>query len=679
MPPPLHTHYLRHNKGERTPARIMVLDTESRLLETEPREVQALRCWVLRVLERTEGDFRPKTCTESSGTDLAAMVAAVAAPIKSGKPWRLYTHNLSYDLGLTRLPLRLLEQGWELGRHNLASEQPWAYLKTKSKGLWLCDSWTWFPVKLERLGEIVGLAKPALPAEDDTEAAWLARCRADVEILSAALLRAMAEWDRRNLGVWSITGPASGWNTLLHWPLRDREANRDFADLGKLPAKQHKTSDRVLIAPDPQARSFEREALYSGRRDVWQVGRLAAGPWCEIDLKTAHLAICSSLALPYRRWAAFDCLELNDWRLGHSKAGLVARVLVRCSTPRYPLRLGGAVLHPVGEFETVLAGPEIEDAATRGEVVSIGRGYGYHLGRLMKGWAEWCLAVLNDTEGEIDPVFQPMVKGWSRTVPGRWAMLHAREVKSGPSYVKDWALEPITMGSPPRRGYIFHVAKTWHQSVTDQESDDAFPAVLAYIQSYCRLALNRMLDALPAGSIASCNTEGAWVTRNAVKSFWSSTPGNLASDIHPDHWLPPALEMLGRETAPLGVQLKSTAVNLEVRSPQHHRADGRRMYSGIPSAALEVEPERFQFLTWPKLKGQIQKGDPRGYVREQRKVSLAGLPVSRWVYQDGHCEPVEVRWSPEAGNAIQPPPESVASQHGPLRASQHPVLRRALR
>ena len=31
----------------------------------------------------------------------------------------------------------------------------------------------------------------------------------------------MAELDRRQLGVWSITGPASGWNTLLDSPIRD--------------------------------------------------------------------------------------------------------------------------------------------------------------------------------------------------------------------------------------------------------------------------------------------------------------------------------------------------------------------------------------------------------------------------------------------------------------------------
>lgn len=673
------THWLRGNKGERTPRRIMILDTESRVIETEPREVQALRCWVLRVIDRGSEEAPTLTTIEQAGTDPDELAPAIEAAIKSKTAWRLFTHNLSFDLGLTRLPLTLIGRGWQIGRHNLASEQPWAYLKRGSRGLWLCDSWGWLPQQVEKLGELLEIPKLALPAADDSETAWLERCRRDVEITSTALLRLMEEWDRRNLGWWSITGPASGWNTFLHFPARSDKQQETSRAVHSPNPTSHSGSHRVLIVPDPQARAFERQALYSGRRDVWKTGDLGPGPWAEIDLKTAHLSICAQLALPYRRWVAFDSLALDDWRVETESAGALAQCLIRTRTPRYPCRVAGVVLHPVGQFATVLAGPEIKDARERGELVKIGPGYGYHLGSQMQDWARWTLAVLNSSPSDVEPMLQVAAKGWSRSVPGRWGMTHARALDSGPSHVPDWACESVTVGDPPRRGSLFHLAGQWTQYVNDQESDDSFPAVLAYVQSYCRLALNRMLDAIPADWVASCNTEGAWVREGAIGAAglnWRPDATDLGI---PVSLLEVGLAALSEQTAPLRVQLKQTAHRLAVKSPQHIKADDLRLYSGIPRAAQEIERDRFNFQTWPKLKSQIERGDPRGYVRENRTVSLAGVPVSRWNFQSGHCEPVTVCWDAERGNLIQPPTAELLDRYGALRPSQHPALRKVLK
>lgn len=671
-------HWLRGNRGERTPTRLMVLDTESRVIQTQPREVQALRCWALNVIERTDPEREHPLISTTLGTDPEAMLQAILGPIKAKTSWRLFTHNLSYDLGLTRLPLALLGAGWEVGRHNLASDQPWAYFKRGGRGLWLCDSWSWLPQPLEKLGETLGLAKPPLPHPDDPEAAWLARCRADVEITTVALLRLLDEWDRRRLGWWSITGPASGWNTFLHFPARSgaepegpraHRSDNPHASAG---------AGRVLVVPDPEARKFERSALYSGRRDVWKTGQLDGGPWAEIDLKQAHLTICAYLPLPYRRWASFRSLDLDDWRLEADGAGLVAQVVVRCHAPRYPLRHAGAVLHPIGEFATVLAGPEIREAKARGELVSVGRGYGYHLGHTMRDWAQWCLAVLADDGSEVEPMLQVAVKGWSRSVPGRWGMTHSREIKSGPSHVDAWSLEPITVGSPPQRGSIFHFGGRWAESLADQEADDSFPAVLAYVQSYCRLALNRILDALPESALVSCNTEGAWVDVAGLDILGHRDREAAGRSRSPQELAAAGIASLNIETSPLEVRIKQTARQLKVLSPQHHATDQARLYSGVPRSAEDLGGERYHFQTWPKLRGQIEKGDPRGYVREHRTVNLSGLPVSRWAFQDGACESVEARHDPERGTWLLPPSAELLARHGALRAVQHPVLRRVL-
>ena len=672
------THWLRGNARESTPRQLIVLDTESSQTSDEKRELHTLRCWVARVIVR--GDPAPSvtSCVQREGGDRTQLTDLVEATVRSKGTWRLFTHNLSYDLGLTRLPLDLIDRGWSLGRHNLASDSPWAYLKKGSRGLWLCDSFSWLPTSVEKLGEAQGIAKPKLPTELDDIEVWMNRCRADVEILSNALLELMTEWDRRELGFWSVTGPASGWNTMLHFPRRGKKTSSAVIESTPTNPKGHGAGERVLIEPDPVARAFERAALYSGRRDVWRVGKITGGPFAEVDLKQAHLSICANLPLPYRRWDRFDRLELNDWRLARRAAGVVAEVVVNCPAPRYPVRVRGVVLHPVGRFQTVLAGPEIEEAESRGELESVGAGYGYHLGTVMQPWAQWALGVVNSDQDEVAPTLKMAVRSWGRTVPGRWGMTHAKALQSGESHVQGWELEPITLGSPPRRGYIFHCAGRWTESVSDEEADDSFPAVLAYIQSYCRLTLNKMLDALPETALVSCNTEGAWVADGGLRrvcGHGTHTCGNTCT--RSDGWTY-AMPDLSRATAPLEVRIKQTARTLKVLSPQHHQTDQARLYSGIPKAALELHRDQFTFWTWPKLKGQIEHGDPRGYVRERRTVNLAGVPNSRWCFQDGSTEPVEVTYAPETGNVIQKPSEAILARHGPLRPLQHPVLRRVL-
>lgn len=671
-------HYLRDNAGERTPHKVLVLDCEATSAGSERREVQSLRLWAARLVRRHGRELRGAPIQDFEGTTRAELAAAVLqAAVGSDTLW-IFAHNLSYELALTRLPLDLLAAGYRLGRHNLASEAPWAYLGKGKAGIRLADSWSWLPQPVEKLGEIVRLAKVALPPESASDAAWMRRCKRDVEITAAAITGLMDEWDRRRLGWWSLTGPASGWNSMLHMhsgqrgaPWRAREATPE----GKRPARR---GARTLIDPDPAARAFERLALYSGRRDLWRVGKMPAGPWAELDLKTAHLAVAAYKSLPYRRWKAFEGLALDDWRIGSPVASVIARVLVETAEPRYPVRLDGAIVHPVGRFETVLAGPEIADARERGELLQVGPGYGYHLGPHMQEWATWALAVLASGPEAVDPLLRVAVKGWSKTVPGRWAMTVSREVERGPSHVREWELEPALVGTPPRRGYILHLAGEWSENVRDQEAEDSFPAVLAHIQSWTRLALGRLIDAVPEGCRAACNTEGLWVHAAAIRGLGQLGQRLRAFPDAPADPMGVALDALNLRTAPLEVRIKQTARTLRLLSPQHLQVDGERHYAGVPRSAVETGPQAFEFWTWPKLAGQIERGDPEGYVRELRRVDLSGLPVSRWAYSDGCCEPLEAAWSPEAGNAYKQPAGLCSRHSAPLRPLQHPALRRAV-
>ena len=652
------THNLRENKAERTPHRIMIFDTESTWQNSPGGELHTLDCWAARQVIR-HPLRRPQRVREgcwegTTGEELADLLEE-----QTGGPdtlW-LFAHNLSFDLALTRLPLLLLWRGWELGQQNLASEAPWAFLRRGSRTLRLADSWSWLPVSVRQLALDYRVPRPRLPDLDAGRAQRLRRCRADVEAVTRALLGLMDEWERRGAGAWSLTGPATAWNSMLHT---------------RHPAK-------VVIDPDPRARAAERRAIYSGMREVGRAGELPPSRYLELDFSRAHLQIARELLLPRRRQAHFDRLALDDWRLRNRFEGLIARVRLRTESPRYPLRLRDGVIHPVGEFWTDLCKPEIVEAAGRGELVEIGPGWAYSLGDRMRDWAELVSQELEGPPDRLDPAWRHFRKMSSRAVPGRWGMLTSEEEPGGPSPVLEWHLEEASFGREGRRGYIVHLAGRWFRVIREQEGEDSFPAVLAYIQSWTRVLLMRAIDELGEGEVLSRNTDQLWIRHRRLRQIGVELRrGVPLADRSPEPERE-ALDHLARLTWPLRLRIKGSARTLEVLSPQHVRANGRARFAGIPGNAEETEPGTFEFLTWPKLASQLRHGELDGYLRQPRRVRVAQVPLARWVFRCGCTMPPRAALSGPAGWELMGPDLDSCPLHGePLRGSQRRSLRLAL-
>lgn len=631
MTPPPRIHRLRANAREGSPHRLLIIDSEADTERQPGRELQTLKLWAAGLINRHGHEGRDPRYQAFWGFTAEELASVIERCTRKKDTLWVAAHNLSYDLALTRVLLLLLRRGWLLTRHNLASDAPWALLKRGSIRCRLVDTWSWLPEPLQTLAARLGQSKLALPALDGPTGEWLQRCQTDVALTGLAFERLLDEWDRRRLGYVSLTGPGSAWNSMLH--------------------RQPDTG--ATIDPDPVARAFERQAVVAGRREVWRTGTLPAGPYLLLDFTLAHLTVCAHQLLPDRRGASFESLPLDDWRLAYPLRSVVADVVVQTETPRYPLRHRGAVLHPVGTFQTTLCGPEIVEARERGELLQIGAGYSYRLGRTMQPWAQWALAELSGNPDAVDPMLAVFLKMASRTVPGRWGMQVSRELETGRSWVDGWGLEPAAFGWPPQRGAILHLDGTWQSLVRDQEADDAFPAVLAHVQSWVRLLLGRAIDAL-GDAVLQCNTDSVLVN-----------PSLTIVD----------LGRLAELTAPLALRIKAWVDDVELQSPQHLRLDGQRAYAGIPAKAEQIAPGVYQFWTWPKLRGQLQRGDPRGYVRELRTVQLGQVPVTRWAFTDGCCEPPQARWSPERGTEVLgPPPFGCAAHRAPQRLRQHRAL-----
>lgn len=646
-------HYLRKNHAERTPPTVIFLDTETRSVPVPVGQIEVLRQWVACVVDRRPTGKQQLRDEWGAGQTRPELVEWVDRATRGRRTVWLYAHNLSFDLSTTNVVPMLVRDGWEVTDAAIGGKAPWIRLRKGDRRLAMCDSWSWLPVALGRVGQAVSHDKPPLPLQDGHDAEWLGRCRADVEILRAAILELMSWWDRNKLGRWDISGTSSGWNAMRHI----------------------ETAQRIVIDPDPEGQEADRAAIYSGRRGVWSLGEHRAGPFLELDLAAAYPTVAASLPLPVKRGRPFDSLPLDDHKLSSDRWGVIARVLVETDTPRWPCRIGRHVWYPTGTFWTTLASPEIAEAKRLGCLRQIGAGRTHRLGMPLSTWGQWVLAVQRGELPDTPEVAKIAAKHWGRAVIGKWASRGFDKIKLGAAPTTEWRYEEgWDNAGKVKGGFVdFGGQRFWVASTLAAEN--GYPAILAFVESYVRLRLSRVIEAVGTGTTLQANTDGVIVAARTLGTVAAHghlrAPEGLAEAAR-TAWVMNCLDPI---TAPLTLRIKRRVDHVTVLGPQHLVSGGERRFAGLPGMAREIEPGRFETLQWPGLSWQLQHGDSAGYVRPRRIATFKGPWPSGWALSNGRVVPLEAALGLDGSNRIIPWERSAHKAAGlTLGPAQHPQL-----
>src|SRR5260370_4583531 len=188
-------HYLRPNHAVWSPPSIICLDTETKWEYQGDDEVHSLRLWCARFTDRR----KPKAGAQEDEHDHGFTPGDLALRIHKWCQRRrtvwLYAHNLTFDLLTSDLIAQLDGMGWTVTDFAVDSGAPFARLSRGDCCLTLSDSFSWLPQSLETIGGAVSVPKPALPASDNSDEAWLARCRGAPEIPRGAMPALFELWD----------------------------------------------------------------------------------------------------------------------------------------------------------------------------------------------------------------------------------------------------------------------------------------------------------------------------------------------------------------------------------------------------------------------------------------------------------------------------------------------------
>ena len=650
---PTPVHYLKTNERDWTPAHVIFFDTETEVVPGTEPELNRLIWWHARSVVRRLSKHRDVSTSDGHGTTGAELVEWIEQAIVGHKSTWLYAHNLAFDLTTTNLIMRLVRRGWEVTDFATSDRSPFFRLSKGTRRLVVTDSWSWLPDALERIGKAIGKRKPPLPADVSDTKALAKRCRADVDILATAICQLMDWWDTERLGNWSITGASCGWNTFRHLT----------------PAKS------FLIHPDRDGVEHDRLAVRGGRRDAWRIGTFRHGPYVELDFVNAHPTLAAHLPMPCRRMRFGTADEWrDDWVLAPT-IGTIARCVVRTNEPRYGVTVAGQVWYPVGTFETVLAGPELAMARDRGELVKMIDGHPHYLSMAMSRWARWVLDVAEGRDENAPPVARIAAKSWGRSVVGKFAARTHHLVDKHPTPYGGFGMTIGWDATRDCRMKWVRLDGTEWQWAQDQWSENAYPAVLAWIESHLRVRLATVIDQLPEGALISCNTDGVIIDAGRMRLAHARATRRKARTTTDTLALSRWCAKVSELTWPLVLRVKNTYDAMTVMGPASLELDGTRRWSGVRSDAVKVAEGKFLGRLWPKMGWQLAHNAQEGYLRPLRLIEAPGPYVHRWIALDGSVLPPEARLGPSGATELVPWPETALGRLGvPPADHQHPAL-----
>lgn len=587
-------HYIRRNETTRVPRRHIVIDCEAHTVEGAGGQVQTFRLAVA-VFDHQDRKGTPHQPPQwgefSSPDDLWAWVDARAV---KGRRTVVVAHNLAYDLRISEAFRCLPALGWSLDMIRLDQGSAWAQWKRDGRTLAMCDSVSWFGASLETVGRLVRILKPELPAEDDSHEAWLARCRADVEILRTAWRRVLDWIEDADMGNWKPTGAGQGWAAFRHKWMTHRILHHDIEEVA----------------------SYEREAAWSGRCEALRHGDLGLGPWYEVDFTSAYASVARDVDVPTRLMGRISPSECQRFLRGVDGRSALLRCEISTEAPSVPTRGEDGILWPVGTFTSWLWDVEAAEVIRDGGTVKILEGWMYHSAPALRAWAEWVLARLDDSAEDFDPVLRLIVKGWSRSVVGRFGSRWAKWEPFGEAHGPDVTLATMTDADSGVTSRTLTLGSEMMVEGAKSDAPDGAVHVMSYIMAVSRCRLLAAMRVAGADHVAYVDTDGLLVDADGLAAL--------------------------AEVEIPGLRLKATWAHVEVLGPRQLILDGRLRASGVPSKAVRTGERTWAGEVWRSLGGSLALGQTDRVVVQDRSWTMRGVDRRRIHLADGATAPIRL-------------------------------------
>lgn len=267
---------------------------------------------------------------------------------------------------------------------------------------------------------------------------------------------------------------------------------------------------------------LERRAYYGCPVEVLYYGEYQ-GRCYLIDVNSMFPHVMRTKRTPRELYAhGFGANEYLD-RFRYLGGHTAATVLVNATTRTYPVRFSDGVYHANGRFWTVLCGPELADAAKRGEVLDMGRWASYKLSHQFTKYVDYWHPLKSDDSGKYGKLRSAMAKRMLIS-------LHGKLAQRKEHWKKCTRCESDPHWGRWRESHPETEEMTWYRSIAGEseylshetESDFAFPAISAWIAAYAREYMRDIVQAAGERQVLYVVADGAIVTEAGLRAIQTS-------------------------------------------------------------------------------------------------------------------------------------------------------------
>ena len=588
-------HVIRPNASGGMPQTWVVVDTETlpiRLNETQWQHTFRLGCIAEWRLARAR---KPESLLREDFASPSALVEWIANRPRAKERIGVVAHNLDYDAQILDFNHRLPELGYKLTRAIL---EPGKWVQRWQKGsraggngarsLLLVDLGNFFPVPLRDLAIRVGMKKGRMPAFDDPDEQWLSYCRQDVEIELAILREWLRFRDEHDLGYFAPTMAGQVFNAFRHRFMHHQ----------------------IYVHVHADVTALERASYYGGRCQEFWRGRAPRIPYTHVDTNSMYGSVMYDERFPTKQVGHYGSVSTAALGTMLQTHAAIALVRVRTDVPAFPLRRESKIVFPLGEFDTVLATPELKLAIEYGYLRSVSEVVTYEQAPIFREYADYFWKLRQRARRMNDEWTSKTAKQFLAALHGKFGQrIFTSELIALDSRQEDeiWTEYDIDDES----WYEYRaLAGRVERRIREINGRDTLIAIPSHVTSYARVKLWRWMIEAGLEHIMYVDTDSLIVKREGFR--------RIADDVNTD--------ALG------GLRVIGKTNLLYIRGPKWYRFGSENKRAGIPHNARSLEWDKFEYDKFRKMRWALAHKYSGVTIVEEVKV---GAPYRKLLTQHG--------------------------------------------
>jgi len=573
-------HRIRENKTARLPTRFVAVDTETKSHPLDKiHAAQELRLGCAVYWDSPNGNKHSPHRAEIDFTTAGEFWDFVESHTKPHSRLVLSAHNLAFDFMVLDGIGELTRRGWEIEYPITAGLRFISTARRNSATILFVDTLNFCPTSLADLGDSLGLAKKQMPGSSASDSAWLEYCKRDVEIVEYFWRSLVAFMCENDYGSFGVTAAALAMKIYRHRFLQTP----------------------IVIHTVKHATALERAAFLGGRNECYRLGKMPRETYYLLDINSLYPAVMAAHQFPRLFVSSRRSCSIAVLRKLMQRYFVIARVGLDTPEPVYPVKLKNRLVFPVGRFETVLCGAELEHALVADRVRYVADSACYERGPLFEKYVGELYAQRLEHKRANNPAFALFCKMLLNSLYGKFGQRgHVREELPGRSPAR-YGSERMYSGRLEREVFVTYWDGRGIVEYQDGEAFDSFPAIAAAVTSFGRVRIWQLQQTAGRENVLYCDTDALIVNQAGYD--------NLAGETDPDR--------LG------ALKLVKTCKRIELWGKKDYRLGAVVRIKGIKRNAIRLDGGIYEQDRFETLRESVRQGRTAGVVsvRERREVS----------------------------------------------------------